>query len=68
MFLFQQEELAVPQKKVKRINKQHKKVSAKQEKHVSTIKTSHGVSRTTIKTDNLSEKRVNRADNKWNKY
>ena len=58
--------LAVPEKKVKRINKQHKKVSAKQEKHVSTIKTSHGVSRTTVKADEISKQRVNRTDNKWN--
>ena len=58
--------LAVPQKKIKRINKQHKKVPAKQEKHVSTIKTSHGVSRTTVKTDEMSKNRVNRTDNKWN--
>ena len=55
--------LAVPDKKVKRINKQHKKVaakqvSAKQEKHVSTIKTSHGVSRTTVRTDEMSKNRV----------
>ena len=41
--------LAVPEKKVKRISKQHKKISAKQEKGVSTIKTSNGVSRTTGK-------------------
>jgi len=60
--------LAVPDKKVKRINKQHKKVAAKQvsakqapakqEKHVSTIKTSHGVSRTTVRTDEMSKNRV----------
>lgn len=43
--------MATPEKKVKRINKQHKKVSAKQEKKVSTIKTAHGVSRTTVKTE-----------------
>ena len=60
--------LAVPEKKVKRINKQHKKVSAKQEKQVSTIKTSHGVSRTTVKNDEMSKNRANRTDNKWNKY
>jgi len=60
--------LAVPDKKVKRINKQHKKVAAKQvsakqapakqEKHVSTIKTSHGVSRTTVRTEEMSKNRV----------
>lgn len=63
--------LAVPEKKVKRINKQHKKVSAKQEKQVkqvSTIKTSHGVSRTTVKTNEPSKNKVSRADNKWNKF
>ena len=43
--------LAAPEKKVKRINKQHKKVPVKQEKHVTTIKTSHGVSRTTVRQD-----------------
>ena len=42
--------MAAPEKKVKRINKQHKKVSGKPEKRVSTIKTAHGVSRTTVKT------------------
>ena len=50
--------LATPEKKVKRINKQHKKVSAKQEKHVSTIKTSHGVSRTTVRTEESKKNRV----------
>ncbi len=50
--------LATPEKKVKRINKQHKKISAKQEKHVSTIKTSHGVSRTTIRTEESKKNRV----------
>lgn len=45
--------VAAPEKKVKRINKQRKKVSAKQEKKVSTIKTAHGVSRTTVKTENI---------------
>ena len=50
--------LAAPEKKVKRINKQHKKVSAKQEKHVSTIKTSHGVSRTTVRTEEIKKNRV----------
>lgn len=44
--------VTTPEKKVKRINKQYKKVSTKQEKKVSTIKTSHGVSRTTVKTEN----------------
>ena len=48
--------VATPEKKVKRINKQHKKVSAKQEKHVSTIKTSNGVSRTTVKTEGVKKK------------
>ena len=60
--------LAVPEKKVKRINKQRKKVSVKQEKQTSTIKTSHGVSRTTVKSDEMSKNRANKADNKWNKY
>ena len=50
--------LAVPEKRVKRINKQHKKVSAKQEKYVSTIKTSHGVSRTTVRTEEIKKNRV----------
>lgn len=50
--------LAAPEKKVKRINKQRKKVATKQEKAVSTIKTSHGVSRTTVKTDVKSKNRV----------
>ena len=48
--------VTTPEKKVKRINKQHKKVSAKQEKHVSTIKTSHGVSRTTVKAEGTKKK------------
>ena len=47
--------VATPEKKVKRINKQHKRVPAKQEKNVSTIKTSHGVSRTTVKTDTIKK-------------
>ena len=50
--------LAAPEKKVKRINKQHKKMATKQEKAVSTIKTSHGVSRTTVKTDVKSKNRA----------
>lgn len=49
--------VAASEKKVKRINKQHKKVSAKQEKHVSTIKTSNGVSRTTVKTEGTKKKK-----------
>ena len=49
--------VAAPEKKVKRINKQHKKVSAKQEKHISTIKTSNGVSRTTVKTEGIKKKK-----------
>ncbi len=40
--------VAVPEKKVKRINRQQKRVTGKQVKKVSTIKTSHGVSRTTV--------------------
>ncbi|MCI5585262.1 MAG: hypothetical protein MR383_06900 [Lachnospiraceae bacterium] len=40
--------VAAPQKRVKRINKQQKKVVGKQVKKVSTIKTAHGVSRTTV--------------------
>ncbi len=39
--------VAAPAKRVKRINKQQKKVAGKQVKKVSTIKTAHGVSRTT---------------------
>ena len=50
--------LAAPEKKVKRINKQRKKVATRQEKTVSTIKTSHGVSRTTVKADVKSKNRV----------
>ena len=50
--------LAAPDKKVKRINKQHKKVSAKQEKRVSTIKTSNGVSRTTVRTEEIKKNKV----------
>ena len=50
--------LAAPEKKVKRINKQRKKVATKQEKAVSTIKTSHGVARTTVKADVKSKNRV----------
>ena len=50
--------LAAPEKKVKRINKQHKKVPTKQEKHVTTIKTSHGVSRTTVKQDENKKMRT----------
>ena len=49
--------VAAPEKKVKRINKQHKKVSAKQEKHVNTIKTSNGVSRTTVRVDEDRKKK-----------
>ena len=60
--------LAVPEKKVTRINKQHKKVSAKQEKNVSTIKTSNGVSRTTVKADEINKKVKNKADSTWNKF
>lgn len=40
--------LAAPVKKVKRINRQQKSKAGKQVKKVSTIKTAHGVSRTTI--------------------
>lgn len=53
--------LATPEKKVKRINKQRKKVPVKQEKnerHVSTIKTSHGVSRTTVRTEEIKKNRM----------
>ncbi|MBR5597824.1 MAG: hypothetical protein IKW30_10510 [Lachnospiraceae bacterium] len=50
--------IAAPEKKVKRINKQHKKVPAKQEKQVTTIKTSHGVSRTTVKQDQNKKNRT----------
>lgn len=41
--------VAVSDKKVKKINRQHKKGSAKQVKKVTTIKTSNGVSRTTVR-------------------
>lgn len=41
--------VAAQEKRVKRINRQQKKVTGKQVKKVSTIKTSHGVSRTTVK-------------------
>ena len=47
--------VAVPEKKVKRINKQRKKAPVKQEKNVSTIKTANGVSRTTAKTDSTKK-------------
>ena len=50
--------LATPEKKVKRINKQHKKVPVKHEKRVSTIKTSHGVSRTTVRTEEIKKNRT----------
>lgn len=50
--------LAAPEKKVKRINKQHKKVPAKHEKRVSTIKTSHGVSRTTERMEEIKKNRT----------
>ena len=50
--------LAVPDKSVKRINKQHRKTASRQEGAVKTIKTSHGVSRTTGKNDEDIENRV----------
>ena len=50
--------LAVPDKSVKRINKQRKKAVVKQEKRVSTIKTSNGVSRTTVKNEEIRKNRV----------
>ena len=50
--------LSAPQKKVKSINKQHKKTPVKQEKHVTTIKTSHGVSRTTVRQDEVKKNRT----------
>ena len=43
--------LAIPDKSVKSINKQRKRTAAKQERPVSTIKTSNGVSRTTVRHD-----------------
>lgn len=49
--------VAAPEKKVKRINKQQKRVPVKQEKKVSTIKTAHGVSRTTVKTEKTENTR-----------
>lgn len=45
--------LSVPDKSVKRINKQRKKAMGKQEKRVSTIKTSNGVSRTTVRSEEI---------------
>ena len=48
--------LATPDKSVKRINRQRRKTPKKQEKPVSTIKTSHGVSRTTINNDEVRRK------------
>lgn len=56
--------VATPEKKVKRINKQHQKTSAKSEKQVrqvkqvSTIKTAHGVSRTTENTVTTKKNRT----------
>ena len=50
--------LATPEKKVKRINKQHKKVPVKHEKRVSTIKTSHGVSRTTERMEEIKKNKM----------
>ena len=50
--------LAVPDKSVKRINKQRKKTMGKQEKRVSTIKTSNGVSRTTVRSEENKGNRV----------
>ena len=50
--------LAVPDKSVKRINKQRKKTNVKQEKRVSTIKTSNGVFRTTVRNEEIRENRV----------
>ncbi len=41
--------VAVSEKKVKKINRHHKRVSGKQVKKVTTIKTSNGVSRTTVR-------------------
>lgn len=52
--------LSTPDKKVKRINKQRKKTPVKQEKHVTTIKTAHGVSRTTVKQDEEKKKERDR--------
>lgn len=67
--------LSTPDKKVKRINRQHKKTpakaparaevktSAKQpEKQVTTIKTSHGVSRTTVRQEEVKKKIKTRQD------
>ena len=50
--------LAAPDKSVKRINKQRKKATVKQEKRVSTIKTSNGVSRTTVRNEEVRKNRV----------
>ena len=56
--------VAAADKKVKKINKQHKKVSAKQEKRVSTIKTSNGVSRTTVGTEE-TRKKAKKREQEW---
>lgn len=50
--------LAAPEKHVTRINKQRKKTAVKQEKRVSTIKTSNGVSRTTEKKEEIRKNKV----------
>lgn len=50
--------LAASDKSVKRINKQHKKTPARQEKRVSTIKTSNGVSRTTVRKETVKENKA----------
>ena len=50
--------LSIPEKSVKRINKQHKKTAAKQEKRVRTIKTSNGVSRTAVTSEQIGKNRA----------
>ena len=50
--------LSIPDKSVKRINKQHKKTAAKQEKHVHTIKTSNGVTKTTVTSEQIGKNRA----------
>ena len=47
--------LSIPDKSVKRINKQHKKTPSKQEKRVRTIKTSNGVSKTTVTSERIGK-------------
>ena len=50
--------LSIPDKNVKRINKQHKKTPSKQEKRVRTIKTSNGVAKTTVTNEQVGKNRA----------